>query len=39
MMPFTARDPRAAATLNEPFAVSRKLEKAIGSNPEGLGYG
>jgi hypothetical protein len=25
--------------LNEQFAVSRKLEKAVRSNLEGLGYG
>ena len=30
---------RLVATLNGQFAESRKLEKAICSNLEGLGYG
>ncbi len=36
---FVQRNTPAAAQLNEQFAESRKLEKAIRSNPEGLGYG
>jgi type I restriction enzyme M protein len=37
--PFAEKMQRLTATLNEQFAKSRKLEKAISSNLEGLGYG
>jgi len=37
--PFGEKMARLVATLNEQFAESRKLEKAIRSNLEGLGYG
>ena len=37
--PFGEKMQRLVATLNEQFAESRKLEKAIRSNLEGLGYG
>jgi type I restriction enzyme M protein len=37
--PFDEKMKRLSATLYEQFAESRKLEKAIRSNLEGLGYG
>lgn len=37
--PFGEKMARLFAELNEQFAESRKLEKAIRSNLEGLGYG
>ena len=37
--PFEEKMTRLVAELNEQFAESRKLEKAIRSNLEGLGYG
>ena len=37
--PFGEKMQRLVAQLNEQFAESRKLEKAIRSNLEGLGYG
>ena len=37
--PFGEKMARLTATLNEQFAESRKLEKAIRLNLEGLGYG
>ena len=37
--PFEEKMPRLVATLNEQFAGSRKLEKAIRSNLEKFGYG
>ncbi len=37
--PFDDKMKRLTATLYEQFAESRKLEKAIRSNLEGLGYG
>jgi len=37
--PFGQKMQRLTATLNEQFGESRKLEKAIRSNLEGLGYG
>jgi len=37
--PFDDKMKRLTATLYDQFAESRKLEKAIRSNLEGLGYG
>ena len=37
--PFAEKMQRLVAQLNEQFAESRKLEKAIRSNLAGLGYG
>ncbi len=37
--PFGERTQHLVATLNEQFAESPKLQEAIRSNPEGLGYG
>lgn len=36
--PFAEKMQRLVGTLSEQFAESRKLEKAIRSNLEGLGY-
>ena len=37
--PFGEKMQRLVGQLNEQFAESRKLEKAIAKNLEGLGYG